>query len=44
MAHELTHYFQWLNQLDLTLIGEERQAKRYAHLIVEDYADTKEHF
>ena len=44
MAHELTHYFQWLNQLNLTPVGEERQAKRYAHLIVDDYADTNEHF
>jgi hypothetical protein len=44
IAHELTHYFQWLNQLDLTLIGEERQAKRYAYLIVDDYANTTDHF
>ena len=29
--HELTHYFQWLNDLNLTYIGEERQATNYAN-------------
>lgn len=43
MAHELTHYFQWLNQLKLTEIGEERQAKIYAREIVGDYITSREH-
>lgn len=43
IAHELTHYFQWLNGIELTAIGEERQASRYASLILEKYAETREH-
>lgn len=43
IAHELTHYYQWINDLELTLIGEERQAYRYADKILEDYAETREH-
>ena len=43
MAHELTHYFQWINSLHLTLIGEERQATKYARYILDDYAETREH-
>ena len=41
MAHELTHYFQWINQIKLTEIGEERQAKEYADIIVGDYIYIK---
>ena len=44
MAHELTHYYQWVNRLELTLNGEERQAKRYAYLILDEYAQTRENF
>ena len=36
-THELTHYYQYINLLPLTLMGEERQAKRYARLILEEY-------
>lgn len=43
ITHELTHYFQWLNRVDLTESGYERQAVRYANLIVETYAETREH-
>lgn len=43
IAHELTHYFQWLNDLDLTFIGEERQATNYANIILAEYAQTREH-
>ena len=43
MAHELTHYYQWINSLHLTLIGEERQATKYARYILDDYAETREH-
>jgi hypothetical protein len=41
-AHELTHYFQWLNSINLSLIGEERQASRIASFVLEQYADTKD--
>ena len=43
IAHELTHYFQWLNDLNLTFIGEERQATNYSHKILYDYAETRDH-
>ena len=43
IAHELTHYYQWINNIELTPIGIERQATRYAHLIVDEYALTREH-
>lgn len=43
IAHEITHYFQWLNDIDLTLIGEERQATNYANRILGEYAETREH-
>ena len=38
IAHELTHYFQWINALELTPIGEERQATRYSKYILDEYA------
>lgn len=37
MTHELTHYYQWINDIELTLIGEERQATIYANRIVQEY-------
>ena len=40
LAHELTHYFQWLNQIRLTETGEERQAKRYSQMIMGRYAEA----
>ena len=43
MAHELTHYFQWINSIKLTPIGKERQATNYADYVLEDYAETREH-
>jgi len=43
LAHELTHYFQWINDLCLTDIGEERQAKAYSGFIINEYAETREH-
>lgn len=36
-AHELTHYYQYINNLPLTLIGEERQANVYANRILQAY-------
>lgn len=43
IAHELTHYFQWINGVKLTERGYEQQATRYARLILDEYAETREH-
>ncbi len=43
IAHEITHYFQWINNLQLTDIGRERQATRYSHLIIDMYSKTCDH-
>lgn len=43
IAHEITHYYQWINNLQLTDIGRERQATRYADIILAEYAMTREH-
>ncbi len=43
IAHELTHYFQWINGLELTNRGMERQATNYSRYIVDEYAQTREH-
>lgn len=43
ISHELTHYYQWVNNLPLTEIGEERQAKSYSKYIIKEYAQTREH-
>lgn len=43
IAHELTHYFQWINALKLIPIGQERQATNYARYILDEYAETREH-
>lgn len=43
ISHELTHYYQWINDVKLTEIGEERQAKSYADIIIDEYAETREH-
>jgi len=43
IGHELTHYFQWINALELTPIGMERQATKYARYVLDDYAETREH-
>ena len=43
LAHELTHYYQWINNIPLTPIGRERQAGRYAALVINEYASTRDH-
>ena len=40
LTHELTHYFQWLNNSELTQIGKERQATITADRIVQRYVDA----
>ena len=39
LAHELTHYYQWINNIQLTPMGRER----YANYIIDEYASTREH-
>lgn len=39
VAHELTHYFQFINHVNFTPIGLERQANEYAESIVDDFID-----
>lgn len=41
IAHELTHYFQWINNLQLTSIGMERQATKYAKFILDEYREIE---
>ena len=43
IAHELTHYFQWINGINLTEMGAERQATAYARFILDEYAETRKH-
>ncbi|MDO5292730.1 MAG: hypothetical protein Q4F05_08270 [bacterium] len=39
IAHELTHYFQWVNSLKLTEMDAERQANQYSIFILEEYLE-----
>lgn len=43
IAHELTHYFQWINGLNLTKRGEERQARAYVDFLIDEYRETHPH-
>ncbi|PGL70161.1 hypothetical protein [Bacillus sp. AFS055030] len=43
IAHELTHYFQWINDISLTDIGRERQATNYSYYIKDEYSETRDH-
>lgn len=43
ITHELSHYYQWIKDYDILLEKCERQAKYYATVIVDDYAETREH-
>lgn len=43
IAHELTHYFQWINNIELTDRGAEWQATYYANMIIDEYAETRDH-
>ncbi len=42
IAHELTHYFQYINDIKLTDRGGERQATQYAGYILDEYKDIRE--
>ncbi len=43
ITHELTHYFQWLNDFEQTYRSEEWQATYYSGYLVNVYAEKKEH-
>ena len=43
LLRNITHYFQWLNDTNLTATGEQRQATRYARIKLHEYAETREH-
>ncbi len=43
LAHELTHYYQWINDIQLTSVGRERQATSYSNYIIDEYAATRDH-
>ena len=43
LAHEITHYYQYINKADLSLRGEEIQASRTASIILNLYAQTRDH-
>ena len=43
LAHEITHYYQYINKADLSLRGEEIQASRTASIILDLYAQTRDH-
>lgn len=43
LTPELTHYFQWINGLQLTESGEGRQANNYAYKVFGEYAEELEH-
>ena len=43
VAHELTHYFCWINDDDMTDDEEECYAKEYADWLLDSYAMTREH-
>lgn len=43
MAHELTHYYQWINGVKLTPIGEERQAAKYSIYVLNEYSEYIDH-
>ena len=43
IAHELSHYFQWIKDCNFDEEKMERQAKYYASEILYDYAETRDH-
>lgn len=43
IAHELSHYFQWIQDFDYLEKKQEKQAKYYSSKIIQKYAETREH-
>lgn len=40
ISHEITHYYQWINDVNLTNLGAERQAISYAEFVLDEYVQT----
>ena len=43
LTHELTHYFQYINDAKQTYRGEEVQASKTANIILDEYKQTRDH-
>ncbi|MBQ6171887.1 MAG: hypothetical protein IJK34_04530 [Clostridia bacterium] len=43
IAHELTHYFQYINKAKISFKGEEIQAGRCASMIIDRYSENRDH-
>ena len=43
IAHELTHYFQWIKSLNAISTNLERQAIYYKRKIIKEYAEIRNH-
>lgn len=43
IVHELTHYFQWINDVKLTDRQAERQANYYRKKFIQEYASIRDH-
>lgn len=41
ICYQITFYFQWLNHVQLTEIGQKRQASYYAFSALDEYFDSK---
>ncbi len=42
ISHELTHYFQWINAIELTSRGMERQATMYSRYIIDEFSEVRD--
>lgn len=42
ITHELTHYFQWIHQREMSYEQSERQAYYYKRKIISDYRETRD--
>ena len=43
LLHEMTHYFQWINGLEITDPSLDEQARICARTVLNDYADKRDH-
>lgn len=43
LLHEITHYFQFVNGLEFSDPSLDKQAKKCARAVLNDYADTRDH-
>jgi hypothetical protein len=43
LSHEITHYYQWINRINMPIEDREKQADYYGDLIIKLYSDFCEH-